>query len=112
MDEQALVPALLMQGTALQEQARYIEALALFERATQLAPDSFDAWANLGYILNELGRFEEALAADDQALVLDPNSVDTWVRKVRHSAILALPGGIGCLRPSAHSRPKRRNGMV
>ena len=30
--------------------SKHAEALPLFERATQLAPNSFDAWFNLGYV--------------------------------------------------------------
>ena len=45
------VDDLLTRGKALMAQKQYAEALPLFERATQLAPGSFDAWANLGYML-------------------------------------------------------------
>ena len=44
------VDDLLTRGKALMAQKQYAEALPLFERATQLAPGSFDAWANLGYV--------------------------------------------------------------
>ncbi len=36
----------------------HAEALPLFEHATQLAPQSFSAWFNLGYTLVDLKRFE------------------------------------------------------
>ncbi len=42
------VADLLTRGKALNAQNKFAEALPLFERATQLAPGSFDAWANLG----------------------------------------------------------------
>ena len=49
------VDDLLTRGKALNAQKQYAEALPLFERATQLAPDSFEAWANLGYALASSG---------------------------------------------------------
>ncbi len=54
---------LITRGTALREQGKHVEALALFERAIQLDPNSYSAWFNVGYSLNELGRYEQALAA-------------------------------------------------
>ena len=37
-----------------QAQEKHAEALRFFQRATQLDPNSFDAWFNLGYTLGEL----------------------------------------------------------
>ena len=75
------VDDLLARGKALIGQKKYAEALPLFERASQLAPGSFEAWANLGYILNDLGRWQEALAACDRSLALDSSSGAEWTRK-------------------------------
>lgn len=72
---------LIARGRALNAQDQYAQALPLFERATQLAPASFDAWANLGYTDNMLQRWLEGLAAHDCALALDPNSVVAWDNK-------------------------------
>lgn len=38
-------------------------ALAYAERSAELAPDSYGAWANLGYIYIRMGRYEEAVDA-------------------------------------------------
>ena len=65
---------LVTRGSALNAQNKYAEALPLFERATQLAPDSFDAWFNLGYTFELLGRHADALQANERATTLDPNS--------------------------------------
>ncbi|HEY1387614.1 MAG TPA: toll/interleukin-1 receptor domain-containing protein [Ktedonobacterales bacterium] len=72
---------LLARGKALSAQKQYAKALPLFERATQLAPDSFDAWANLGYILDRLERCEEALTVFDRALALNDQHAWVWINK-------------------------------
>ena len=75
------VDDLLARGKALIAQKKYTEALPLFERASQLTPGSFDAWANFGYILSELGLWQESLAACERALALDANNAPTWSNK-------------------------------
>ena len=77
------VNSLILRGMALLRQGKRVDALALFERATQLAPNSFIAWGNVGYILNELGRYEQALPALDHAISLNRNDAATWNNKGR-----------------------------
>jgi tetratricopeptide (TPR) repeat protein len=72
---------LLTRGKALKAQKRYAEAVPLFQRATQLAPRSFDAWFNVGYMLNLLKRYAEALPVHEQATALDPDSAEAWNNK-------------------------------
>jgi tetratricopeptide (TPR) repeat protein len=72
---------LLTRGKALIAQKQYAEALPLFERATQLAPGSFGAWANLGYVFGELNRWQEALTAFDRALALNDRNAAVWNNK-------------------------------
>ncbi|MFI5277794.1 MAG: toll/interleukin-1 receptor domain-containing protein, partial [Ktedonobacterales bacterium] len=72
---------LLERGKALIAQDRYTDALPLIERATQLLPDSFAAWANRGYLLSELKRHTDALVAYDRALALDPAYAAAWNNK-------------------------------
>ena len=72
---------LLERGKALIAQDRYAEALPLIERATRLLPNSFSAWANLGYLLNELKRYADALLAHERALALDPSNAIAWYNK-------------------------------
>jgi tetratricopeptide (TPR) repeat protein len=97
---------LLTQGRALKAQKKHAEALPFFQRATQADPNSFDAWANLGYTLGELGRFEDELAADERALTIDPNHADVWnnkgfaLRKIgRSKEALAAYGRVTVLEP-------------
>ena len=69
---------LITRGRALRAQEKKTDALNLFQRATVLAPDSFDAWFNLGITLGDLKRFGEALLANERALQLDSKEVDAW----------------------------------
>jgi tetratricopeptide (TPR) repeat protein len=62
---------LVHQGCELKWQDRNADALLLFQRATQLAPNSGDAWYELGLTLSALERHEEALSAFDKALELE-----------------------------------------
>ncbi len=72
---------LITRGKALQQQGKHVEALTLFERATQLDPNSDDAWFNVGYSLDALGRYEQALAACDRALSLNRSDAVVWNNK-------------------------------
>jgi tetratricopeptide (TPR) repeat protein len=72
---------LVARGKALEAQRRQSEALPLFERATQLAPQSFVAWANLGVTLNLLEKWQKALLAHERATTLDPNDALAWNNK-------------------------------
>lgn len=72
---------LLTRARALMAQNKYDEALPLLERATQLAPGSFDAWANLGRVLDEIGRWQDAVDACDRALALDDKQAWVWNNK-------------------------------
>jgi tetratricopeptide (TPR) repeat protein len=72
---------LITRGKALRAQGKHAEALELFERATQLRPQSFRAWINIGYTLDDLKRYQEAVDAYDRALALDPNFAMAWKNK-------------------------------
>lgn len=69
---------LLTRAKALMAQEKYAEALPLLDRATQLAPGSFDAWANLGRVLDEIERWQDAVVACDRALALDDKQAWVW----------------------------------
>lgn len=61
-------------ATALQDLRRPEEALASYDRALALKPDSAEALNNRGNVLRELKRPEEALSSYDRALGLKPDS--------------------------------------
>jgi hypothetical protein len=75
------VDDLLARGKALIAQQKYAEALPLLERATQIAPGSFDAWANLGLARNETGRHGDDVQAYDRTLGLDEKQAWVWYNK-------------------------------
>jgi tetratricopeptide (TPR) repeat protein len=72
---------LLTQGRALEAQKKHTEALPFFQRATQLDPNNFDAWFNLGYTSYELRQYAEALPAYEHTIRLEPNNADAWGNK-------------------------------
>jgi tetratricopeptide (TPR) repeat protein len=69
---------LVVYGKAMVARAQYAGAIPFFEQATQLAPDSRSAWANLGVTQGKLERWQETLAACDRALALDLTLVPGW----------------------------------
>ena len=83
---------LLAQGKAFFEKKRYAEALAVFERATELDPNLASAWNGKGAALTALGRLKEALAAFDRALALDPNDVKALNNRAGSLTILGALG--------------------
>src|SRR5690348_904634 len=69
---------LITRGKALQQQGKNAEALTLFEHATQIDPNSYDAWVNAGFVLDDLGHNDAALAAYDRAINLNASDVAIW----------------------------------
>jgi Flp pilus assembly protein TadD len=61
------------EGNALQEVARFTEAIACYDRAISLKPDYMEAHRNRGNALRQLGRLAEAVASYDNAIALRPN---------------------------------------
>lgn len=55
--------------------------LKYFDKAIQLEPLNYLAWANKGLILKSLGQIEEALACYDRALGIQPAYVNAWYNK-------------------------------
>ena len=94
-------------GHAYRVKAQYRDALAAYEKATDLDPESLPAWSGKGKCLMELGRPEEALGALDRAIGLDPKVPEIWKYKGeslqklgRHrDALQALEQVIGLNRP-------------
>lgn len=71
---------LITRAAALFDQNKHAEAQPLLERATQLEPHSWSAWAVLGVTLGELGRYQEALTAYERALSLNQTDASVWNR--------------------------------
>jgi len=60
-------------GNSFQDAARFVEAIACYDRAIHLQPDCVAAYRNRGNALRRLGRLAEALESYDQAIALRPN---------------------------------------
>ena len=63
-------------GTVLQQQRRFEEALNVFDKAVQLAPDDAELWRSMGDVLVQMGRFDEALLGYQHVLTLIPDHQD------------------------------------
>jgi tetratricopeptide (TPR) repeat protein len=73
------VADLLTRGKALSAQGRTEEALPLFARASELAPESDEVWLNYMEALSSLGREEEARGAFERWLTTEPSIAETCV---------------------------------
>lgn len=67
---------LLLRALALHATRQLDEALQLFIRLTEIAPDTFEYWNNLGLIARETGDTQTALQALQRAHVLAPQQAD------------------------------------
>lgn len=63
-----------VRGVLLEARDLFAEAAAAYERATELEPDSLDAWTNLALVCRTLGDEQRAVAAANRALELEPAS--------------------------------------
>ena len=68
----------LRRATVLRVLGRTGEAIAAYERAAALAPESFDAAFGLGLLLKEASQFEAAAAALRNAILLQPGAARAW----------------------------------
>jgi predicted O-linked N-acetylglucosamine transferase (SPINDLY family) len=60
---------------------RYDEAIAHYDKAISLSPDSAGAWSNKGLVLSQFKRYDEAIAHYDKAISLNPDSAEAWSAK-------------------------------
>jgi tetratricopeptide (TPR) repeat protein len=67
---------LLLRALALRATQRLDDAMPLFLRLTQLKPQTFEYWNNLGLVAREAGQLETAAHAFQHALVLAPQNAD------------------------------------
>jgi Flp pilus assembly protein TadD len=70
---------LLLVADDLEEQGRASEALGLFRRAAEAAPEEAEVWRRLGAAWIRQGRLADGLGALRTALTLDPDDVVTLV---------------------------------
>ncbi|HEY1389288.1 MAG TPA: toll/interleukin-1 receptor domain-containing protein [Ktedonobacterales bacterium] len=79
MDETAR--GLIKRGRSLYAEDRYAAARPLFERATQLEPNNFAAWLNLGRVGIMTDQWNAALVACERAIALNSKSAIAWANR-------------------------------
>ena len=73
--------ALYYQGLQLAKTGDLAGAIASYEQAIQLYPNSYEYWFNRGLTLFHLERFVEAIASYDQAIALKPDYYKAWYNR-------------------------------
>jgi tetratricopeptide (TPR) repeat protein len=69
------------QGLQQAKSGDLLGALAFYNQATKLEPESHEYWFNQGLTLFHLQRFEEAIAAYDHAVTLKPDFYQAWYNR-------------------------------
>ncbi|BAT52027.1 TPR repeat protein [Nostoc sp. NIES-3756] len=73
--------ALYYQGLQLAKTGDLSGAIAAYEQAIQLHPNSYEYWFNRGLTLFHLEQFVEAIASYDQAIELKPDYYKAWYNR-------------------------------
>jgi tetratricopeptide (TPR) repeat protein len=68
---------LFTEGSLLQKQEKWLNAISFYDRALEIKPDYQDVWNNRGCVLDELGRYDEAIESYDHALKIKPDDYET-----------------------------------
>jgi len=85
---QVAADLLVEEGNVLFRAERFVDAVACFQRASQLFPQHALAWKGLGQALLCLGRPHDAARAFDKAIGLRPDSATAlWAGAVAHAEI-------------------------
>ena len=75
------LPQLFDQALTASRDGRFGDALPLWDRVLELAPEDASAWSNRGNVLLALGDAEAAIAAQDRAMQLDPTNADPHLNR-------------------------------
>ena len=103
---QAAADALVAEANELIRVEKFAEAVAKFERATQIFPPHPLAWKGLGHALLCLGQPHEAARAFDRAIGLRPESATAlWGGAVAHAEIGNKPVAQNYLRRTLALQP-------
>ena len=81
MDPDALADAYSKEGDTLAAARKYSEAIALYDRAIEVNPESCEAWTNKAIALKALGRQREALECIGHALEIYPSPIAESLRE-------------------------------
>jgi tetratricopeptide (TPR) repeat protein len=69
---------LFQQGEGLAEKEEFDAAIVCYEKALEVKPDYYWAWAGRGNALEKLNRYEEAIVCYDKAVEIQPDSYWIW----------------------------------
>ena len=72
-------------GIVLRDLGRPTEALASYDKALEIRPNSAEVLNNRGIVLRDLRRLAEALASHDEALAIKPDYAEA-LKQSRHRA--------------------------
>ena len=75
MDPETLADAYAKEGDALLAGKKPAEAIALYDRAIEVFPESCEAWTSKAVALKEMGRFRECLECVERALEIYPSPI-------------------------------------
>jgi tetratricopeptide (TPR) repeat protein len=68
-------------GNGFYQIGRYEEAIASYDKALAIKPDSPEAWYSRGNALGNLIRYEEAIASYDKALAIKDDIPEAWCNR-------------------------------
>ncbi|MCP9797444.1 MULTISPECIES: tetratricopeptide repeat protein [Cyanophyceae] len=84
------LPALFEQALAASREGHFGEALPLWDRVVDLAPEDASAWSNRGNVQLALGDARAAIADQDRAIALEPASADPHLNRGTAEEALGL----------------------
>lgn len=101
------VDAAINLGNLRRRQGRHAEALALLERAQQIAPDRAQTNGNLALILIDVERLADAVRCAQAATAIDPEAAQWWralgsAQRLQHD----VENAIASLRRALHLEPR------
>ncbi|MDB9311630.1 tetratricopeptide repeat protein [Spirulina sp. CS-785/01] len=79
--ENATAEVAFNRGVKAYEEGNFEGAIAAWQEATEIKPDYYQAWGNLGLGLKNLGRYEEALESYNRAIEIKPDFHKAWYNK-------------------------------
>jgi len=81
MDPERLAEAYSKEGDLRLAERKYAEALALYERAIEVSPESCEAWTSMAIALKTMGRVRESLECVERALEIYPSPIAESLRE-------------------------------
>ncbi len=81
MDPEVLADAYAKEGDALLAKRKVAEAIALYDRAIEVFPESCDAWTSKAVALKTMGRIRESLECVERALEIYQSPIAESLRE-------------------------------